>query len=116
MSSPPSCATVGTIALAPMAAGLACALRLLYELQLWKPFEYCKAVVSYLHKIMPADLPCGWVVGINASGCCSCSELAAAVVPNTPPMFERIAAPHDPKGRIGTVGQLEPPPEEGRHR
>ena len=27
-----------------------------------------------------------------------------------------IVAPHDPKGRIGTVGQLEPPPEEGRHR
>src|SRR6516165_2642615 len=27
-----------------------------------------------------------------------------------------IVAPHDPKGGIGTVGQLEPTPEEGRHR
>jgi len=27
-----------------------------------------------------------------------------------------IVTPHDPKGRIGTVGQLEPTPEEGRHR
>ena len=27
-----------------------------------------------------------------------------------------IVAPHDPKGRIGTMGQLEPTPEEGRHR
>ena len=27
-----------------------------------------------------------------------------------------IVAPHDPKGRLGTVGQLEPPPEKGRHR
>ena len=27
-----------------------------------------------------------------------------------------IIAPHDPKGRLGTVGQLEPTPQEGRHR
>ena len=27
-----------------------------------------------------------------------------------------IVTPHDPKGRIGTVGQLEPTPEEGCHR
>ena len=27
-----------------------------------------------------------------------------------------IAAPHDPKGGIGTVGRLESAPEEGRHR
>ena len=27
-----------------------------------------------------------------------------------------IVAPHNPKRRIGTVGQLEPTPEEGRHR
>src|SRR6516164_2409634 len=27
-----------------------------------------------------------------------------------------IVAPHDPQGRIGALGQLEPPPQEGRYR